>query len=52
MWAVDLEKRQHRFASGELRRLRPDEVGLGAGVDTAVNKVEEVEMGVLGNKEL
>lgn len=23
MWAFDLEKRQHRFASGELKKLKP-----------------------------
>lgn len=28
MWAFDLEKRQHRFANGELRPLRPEETGL------------------------
>jgi hypothetical protein len=32
MWAFDLEKRQHRFANGELKPLSPGETGLGAGV--------------------
>lgn len=46
MWAFDLEKRQHRFANGELRKLRPDETGvLGFGKVLAVEKQkEEYEM--------
>jgi hypothetical protein len=28
MWAFDLEKRQHRFANGELRPLKPEETGV------------------------
>jgi hypothetical protein len=46
MWAFDLEKRQHRFANGELRKLKPDETGvLGFGKVLAVEKQrEEYEM--------
>lgn len=32
MWAFDLEKRQHLFANGELKRLPPGSTGvLGVG---------------------
>ncbi|KAJ9112357.1 hypothetical protein QFC19_000777 [Naganishia cerealis] len=42
MWAFDLEKRQHRFANGELRKLKPDETGvLGFGKVLAVEKQNE-----------
>ena len=42
MWAFDLEKRQHSFANGELRKLKPDETGvLGFGKVLAVEKQRE-----------
>ncbi|KAJ9105463.1 hypothetical protein QFC21_001834 [Naganishia friedmannii] len=42
MWAFDLEKRQHRFANGELRKLRPEETGvLGFGKVLAVEGQNE-----------
>ncbi|KAI5453958.1 hypothetical protein NCC49_004953 [Naganishia albida] len=42
MWAFDLEKRQHAFANGELRKLKPEETGvLGFGKVLAVEKQKE-----------
>ncbi|KAJ9122061.1 hypothetical protein QFC24_004288 [Naganishia onofrii] len=42
MWAFDLEKRQHRFANGELRKLKPEETGvLGFGKVLAVEGQNE-----------
>jgi hypothetical protein len=46
MWAFDLEKRQHRFANGELRKLRPEDTGLsGTGkVDFPSRHLEREEI--------
>ena len=46
MWAFDLEKRQHRFANGELRPLRPEDTGLsGTGkVDMPSRHRDEIEL--------
>ena len=42
MWAFDLEKRQHSFANGEIRKLKPNETGvLGFGKVLAVEKQRE-----------
>jgi hypothetical protein len=51
MWAFDLEKRSHRVASGELPKLRPDEVGMGAGVDRARDAMDYAKSG-RGKKEM
>jgi hypothetical protein len=46
MWAFDLEKRQHKFAKGELRKLRPEDTGLsGTGkVDFPSRHQDEIEL--------
>jgi len=46
MWAFDLEKRQHKFANGELRPLRPEDTGLsGTGkVDMPSRHRDEIEL--------
>jgi hypothetical protein len=46
MWAFDLEKRQHRFANGELKPLKPEETGVaGTGrVDIPSRHRDEIEL--------
>ncbi|KAG7544383.1 hypothetical protein FFLO_03262 [Filobasidium floriforme] len=46
MWAFDLEKRQHRFANGELHKVRPEDTGLsGTGkVDFPSRHLQEEEI--------
>ncbi len=63
MWAFDLEKRQHRFANGELKKLKPEELGvlgiakpelppLGGNESVRGGKgSEEIEMETLDGKE-
>lgn len=39
--AFDLEKRQHAFAAGQLKPLRPDETGLLGGTKYQVERAED-----------
>lgn len=52
MWAFDLEKRQHRFANGELKPLSPGETGLGAGVQKLGETVGDLKDEVAERKDL